>query len=203
MKRWIFLFVLFFVTQASAQETSRVFLLDDFEGEITTGPEGTVDTGTENGSTVEVSADTQNKISGEQSLKIVYDAVTNGDIWVGRGYQLSAKSAGQWTRIPEEVGWEQYGAISFWILGEGKGTSIAFDIKDAKGRTFRFMLTDDHKIWKQVVCPFDQFEPDAGQGVSAPEENVPVFPLLSFRFKPMAIARGAIDVDAVSLEPLN
>lgn len=206
MKRrigWFFIFFLFFVTSISAQETSRVFLLDDFEGDITTGFAGTVDVAAENGARVEVSADTQNKVSGEQSLKIVYEAVTGGEIHVGRGYQLDAKAAGQWTDVPEEINWQQYGALSVWMLGEGQEAVIAFDIKDARGKVFRFLLMDDQTGWKQEICPFDQFKPVDGEWVSTPEEGFPVFPLMSFQLKPMAIAQGTILVDAVSLEPLN
>ncbi|TAM40201.1 hypothetical protein EPN54_02845, partial [bacterium] len=50
-------------------------LLDDFEISVSNGPEGTVDFGAGNGSSVAVSQATDIKNTGNQALKVVYDAV--------------------------------------------------------------------------------------------------------------------------------
>ncbi|MFA5039399.1 MAG: carbohydrate binding domain-containing protein [Candidatus Omnitrophota bacterium] len=198
--------VFFFLCMAwaSAQENPKAFLLDDFEGDVISDPKGTIDAGSGNGSSVVVSADRENKKSGEQSLKIDYDAVGGGYIWVARGYQLDVKGAALWTKAPQDIDWSRYGAISVYLLGEGSGARIAFDIKDAGGEIFRTMITDDTKGWKQVVAPFDQFLPRGDWQPAAAEVNGNLdFPVMSFQFEPIAVAKGVIHVDAVTLEPLN
>jgi hypothetical protein len=186
----------------NAQEAKTAFLLDDFEGSIVSGQ--TVDAGAGNGSAVTVSADTQEKRSGDQSLKIDYDAVSGGYMWIARGYNLDVKGAALWSAEPEKVNWAGYGAVSFYFKGSGSGAQMAFDIKDAGGEIFRFMVKDDAKDWKQVVCSFDQFFPRGDwQPETADKNGTLDFPVRSFQFEPIAIAKGVINVDEVSLEPLN
>jgi beta-glucosidase len=205
MKSFLFIFLLGCVAVtgcAQAQETKKAFLLDDFEGPIVAGQ--TIDAGAGNGSAVTVSADTQANHSGSQSLKIDYDAVGGGYIWVARGYGLDVKGAALWTSEPEKINWASYGAISFYFKGSASGSQMAFDIKDAGGEIFRFMVKDDAKDWKQVICPFDQFFPRGDWQPPAADKNGKLdFPIKSFQFEPIAIAKGAINVDEVSLEPLN
>lgn len=187
-----------------AQEGPKSFLLDDLEGEIISDPKGTIDAGAGNGSSVNVSADKENKKSGGQSLRMDYDAVSGGYIWVARGYNLDVKGAALWTKPPQEINWQGYAAITFYLFGSGSGAKIAFDLKDAKGEIFRFMVTDDTKGWKQIVCPFDQFLPRGDWQPPTAEANGTLdFPVMSFQFEPIAVAKGAVNVDAVSLEPLN
>lgn len=199
-----FLSVLLMTGCVHAQDAQKVFMLDDFEGSIVADPKGTIDAGAGNGSGVTVSADKEIKKSGEQSLKIDYDAVSGGYIWVARGFNLDVKGADQWTKKPQDVPWPSYGAISFYLYGAASGARMAFDIKDAGGEMFRFMVTDDTKGWKQVVCPFDQFFPRGDwQPQTADVNGTLDFPVMSFQFEPIAIAKGVIYVDDVSLEPLN
>jgi|GEM_PF-340420 len=200
-----FLSVLLVAGCVQAQDTPKAFVLDDFEGPIVMDPkEGTIDAGAGNGSSVTVSADKENKKSGEQSLKIDYDAVGGGYIWVARGFNLDVKGADRWTKKPQDIAWSSYGAISFYLYGTASGMRMAFDVKDAGGEMFRFMVTDDTKGWKQVICPFDQFFPRGDwQPPTADVNGTLDFPIMSFQFEPIAIAKGAIDVDDVSLEPLN
>lgn len=199
-----FLFVLMLGACASAQEGKKVLVLDDFEGEIVAGPSGTIDAGSGNGSSVEVSADKVDKVSGEQSLKITYGAAAGGYIWVARGYELDVKGAAKWINEPGKIEWSRYGAISFFLRGTASGGKIAFDVKDAQNEMFRFMVTDDSKEWKPVICPFDQFFARGDwQPVHATTNATLDFPIKSFQWEPIAVAQGTINVDEVVLEPLN
>jgi hypothetical protein len=189
---------------ALGEEAKKVLVLDDFEFEITSGPQGTIDVGAGNGSSVAVSADEEIKKTGAQSLKIDYDAVSGGYIRVARGYNLDVKGAAVWLHAPQDIKWSSYAAISFYLDGQGSGAKIAFDVKDAGGEMYRFMVIDDTKGWKQVICPFDQFLPRGDR--QPPTGNAPEimdFPLMSFQFEPIAIAKGTVRIDDVVLEPLN
>ncbi|HQP91550.1 MAG TPA: carbohydrate binding domain-containing protein [Candidatus Omnitrophota bacterium] len=201
--KFLLFFTLFFICGVcSAQEEKKIFVIDDFEGEIISGPAGTIDIDAGGGSSVEVSADNTEKKSGQQSLKIVYDAVSGGYIRVARGYDLDVKGAARWLIEPEKINWDSYAAISFAMLGTGSGAKIAFDIKDANSQIFRFMVIDDSQTWKTVVCPFDQFSA-IGQPQNAGTDVTLVFPIKSFQFEPVAISKDMINVDEVALEPLN
>ena len=79
------IFLLPIITLAFAEGGG--LLLDDFEGIILGGPEGTVDFGAGGGSSVEVVGATDIKYSGSQSIKVTYDAVPNGYMWVARGFE--------------------------------------------------------------------------------------------------------------------
>jgi len=179
-------------------------VLDDFEGEIIVGMGGTIDAGSGNGSFVDVSADKANKKNGQQSLKITYDAVSGGYIWVARGYGLGMKGASRWLIEPEKIDWTKYGAISFYMLGSGSGVKLAFDVKDAGGEIFRFIATDDSKDWKLIVCSFDQLVARSDwQPPTATANGTLDFPIKSFQFEPLPISKGTLNVDEVALEPLN
>lgn len=203
MKRSILFFgLLCVVCLMSVTCQAQGVLVDDFEGAIIQGQ--TIDAGTGNGSSLVVSGDLSVKHSGAQSLKLDYDAVPGGYMWVSRGYGLGVKGAAAWLVEPEKVDWTKYGAISFYFKGSGSGASMAFDIKDKWGEIFRFMVTDDSADWKRVVCPFDQFfvrgdwQPD-----SADKNAILDFPVRSFQFEFIAVAKGAVNIDEVQLEPLN
>lgn len=204
MKRQVVLLsmLLFFVScgMIYAQE-KNVLILDDFEGEIYSDPKGTIDAGAGNGSTVEVSADQQQKYDGMQSLKIVYDAVSGGYMWIARGYGLDVKGAAQWKVAPQDIDWPQYKSIVFFMNGSNSGTNIAFDIKDAGKELFRFMIKDDFTGWKKIVCSFDMFFPRGDwQPADADTNGVLDFPVMSFQFEPIAINKGSFNIDNVSLE---
>jgi len=208
MKKKYFLLTLFLFFSmgllACAQESPKNLVLDNFEGEIIGGPQGTIDAGGGNGSSVAVSGDKTNKEAGEQSLKIDYDAVSGGYIWVARGYNLDVKGAAAWLVEPENIKWDSYGAISFYMFGTDSKLRMAFDVKDAGGEMFRFMVTDDFKGWKQIVCPFSQFFPRGDwQPATATVNGLLEFPIKSFQFEPIAVAKGIVNIDEVALEPLN
>lgn len=174
-------------------------LLDDFEISVTGGPEGTVDFGAGNGSSVTVTAAADIKNSGNQALKVVYDAVPGGYIYVSRGSGLDAKNA-NWTFKPTDIKWEEYSAISFYVYGADSKTKIAFDIKDNGGEIWRFITDDDSKGWKKVVASFDKFAArDDWQPADADKNTRLDFPIKIFQFEPLPESKGTLYFDTVEL----
>jgi hypothetical protein len=201
---WVGLLMFVSSMPSLAQEPKRGLPLDDFEGAIVTGPDGTIDAGSGNGSSVSVSAAKDIRHSGAQSLKIDYDAVSGGYIWVARGYGLDVKGAAAWLAEPSKVNWSNYAAFTFYMYGSDSKARMAFDIKDANGEIFRFMVTDDFKGWKQIVCPFEQFFPRGDWQPQTAQVNGKLdFPIKSFQFEPIAVSKGTLYVDDVELEALN
>jgi hypothetical protein len=185
-----------------AQETTKGLLIDDFEDSLVAVK--TIDAGATNGSMVHASIDPMEKHSGAQSLKIKYDAVSGGDIWVSRGAGSGIPGAVPWLVELDKIAWANYGAISFYLKGMGSGALLAFDVKDAGGEIFRFMVKDNDKDWKQVVCAFDQFFSRGDwQPANAEKNGVLDFPIKSFQFEPITVSKGVIYIDEVALEPLN
>ena len=174
-------------------------LVDDFEIAITGGPDGTVDFGAGNGSSVEVIESTDIKNSGNKAMKVVYDAVGGGYIYVSRGTGLDAKNA-NWNINPSDIKWEEYNAISFYVYGTDSKTRIAFDIKDNGGEIWRFVTEDDFKGWKRVVCNFDKFVVrDDWQPESADKNLQLDFPIKIFQFEPLSESKGTLYFDTVEL----
>ena len=191
--------VIFFcsITVCFAQGSS--LLLDDFQGPISAGPEGTVDFGAGGGSSVEVSAASDIKYSGNQSIKVVYDAVSGGYMWVARGFGLDAKNAA-WLLKPEEIKWAEYNSISFYMYGSSSKAWIAFDIKDNGNEIWRFLVEDNFTGFKQIICPFKDFFPrDDWQPDNADKNTVIDFPIKSFQFEPRPPAKGTLYFDCVEL----
>lgn len=174
-------------------------LIDDFEGPISGGADGTVDFGAGNGSSVDVTPNSETKRSGAQSLKINYNAVFGGYIYVAKGFNLDAKKA-DWLLKPGEIDWKLYSGIAFYAYGTDSKTSIAFDIKDGGGELWRFIFEDNFHGWKQIICPFDEFfvrtdwQPD-----DADANDTLEFPIRSFQFEPRPEARGTLYIDQVEL----
>ncbi len=180
-----------------AQE--KGLLIDDFEGAISGGVQGTVDFGAGGGSTVDVAASREIKYSGSQSLKVAFDAVSGGYMWIARGFGLDAKNAG-WLVKPEDIKWKDYSAISFYMMGTGSQVQVAFDIKDNSGELWRFMVTDDFKGWKQVVCKFADFTDRSDwQPDSADKNGVLDFPIKSYQWEPRPVSKGTLFFDDVQL----
>ncbi len=174
-------------------------LIDDFEGVIDGGANGTVDFGAGNGSTVSVSASTDIVSAGKQSLKITYDAVSGGYMWIARGFGLDAKNAG-WLFKPESIDWKQYNAVAFNLYGNNSKGSIAFDLKDNGGEIWRFLITDDFTGWKQIICPFDQFFARADWQPDSADKNGQIdYPIKSYQFEPLPEGKGTIYIDDVEL----
>jgi len=174
-------------------------LIDDFEISISNGPEGTVDFGAGNGSNVQVTEAVDIKNSGNKALKVVYDTVKGGYIYVSRGTGLDAKNA-NWSINPTDIKWEEYNAISFYVYGTDSKANIAFDIKDNGGEIWRFITQDDFKGWKRVVCNFDKFVVrDDWQPESADKNGKLDFPIKIFQFEPLAESKGTLYFDTVEL----
>jgi hypothetical protein len=188
-------FVLCVVTFAQGS----TILLDDFENMLIGGPTGTVDFGAGGGSSIEVSGARDIKYSGSQSLKIKYDAVSDGYMWVARGFGLDSKNT-DWLIKPASIDWLKVKAITFYMYGSDTKTMIAFDIKDNGNEMWRFMVEDNFKGWKQIICPFGGFfargdwQPD-----SADKNAVLDFPVKSFQFEPRPQAKGVLYFDKVEL----
>jgi len=172
-------------------------LLDSFEGEIN---KKTVDYGAAKGSFLEVVADKDQKICGEQSLKIIYELGTSGYMWVARGYGLDVAGAARWLHQPSDINWKAYNAISLQMHGSGSGGVVAFDIKDSGGELWRFLLDDDTAGWKEVVCPLNQFFPRGDWQPDTAEKNERLdFPIMSFQFEPRLAGKGVYLFDCVKL----
>jgi len=200
MRKIAYLCLTLFLSTASlccAQE--KGLLIDDFEGVISGGPDGTVDCGAGNGSTVEVAAAIDIAHSGKQSIKVTFDAVQDGYIWIARGFGLDAKNTA-WLVKPEDIKWAEYKAFAFYVYGNESKTKIAFDVKDSGNEIWRFMFEDNFKGWKQIVCPFGEFfargdwQPD-----NADKNAVMDFPVKSFQFEPRSVAKGVLYFDDVEL----
>ena len=189
--------ILFFSSLCFAQ--GEGLLLDDFEGAICGGLDGTVDFGSGNGSSVDLTASTDITHSGKQSLKVIFDAVPDGYMWVARGFGLDANNAG-WLVKPEEIKWNEFSAISFYMYGSDSKAKVALDVKDNGGEIWRFMAEDNFKGWKQIVCPFKDFVVrDDWQPDNADKNGTLDFSLRSYQFEPRPEAKGTLYFDDVEL----
>lgn len=199
MKKTCFALLICFSSAAFAFGQEEGLLIDDFEGAISGGPIGSVDFGAGNGSSVEVTAATDIKHSGKQSLKVVYNAVPGGYMWVARGYGLEAKNA-NWQILPEGIKWNEYKAVSFYVYGSDSKTRVSFDIKDNGNEMWRFLLEDNFKGWKQIICPFNEFFPRSDWQPGTADKNSTLdFPVKSFQFEPLPESKGTLYFDEVGL----
>ncbi|MFH0855666.1 MAG: carbohydrate binding domain-containing protein [Candidatus Omnitrophota bacterium] len=174
-------------------------LVDDFEIAVSAGPEGTVDFGAGNGSTIKVTAAADVKNTGKQSLKVDFDAVTGGYMYVARGEGLDAHNTG-WLVNPDDIKWQDYKAFSFYMYGSGSKGKIAFDLKDNGNEIWRFIVEDNFKGWKQIICNFDQFTVRGDwQPQSSDNNGMLNFPVKSFQFEPLPPFKGIIYFDTMEL----
>ncbi len=199
MKRIGFLaFILALAIVSICYAEKKFMIIDDFEGAISGGPAGTVDFGAGNGSTIEVTASTDIKQSGQQAIKVTFDVVPEGYMWVARGKNLDANNAG-WILKTEDIAWEKYQAISFYMYGMNSGIDVAFDIKDNGNEIWRFIVKDDFSGWKQIICAFDKFYArDDWQPNDADKNGSIDFPVKSYQFEPRS-GKGTLYFDAVAL----
>ncbi|UCD15530.1 MAG: hypothetical protein JSV34_00315 [Candidatus Omnitrophota bacterium] len=172
-------------------------LIDSFEGDINAR---TVDYGAGQGSSLKVEADKSLKVCGSQSLKLDYDLKPSSYMWIARGYNLDVAGAAKWLVKPSEVAWEKYNAISIYMYGGNSDAVIAFDIKDAQGEFWRFIIDDDFGGWKEIICPFSQFFVRGDwQPESATRNEVLDFPIMSFQFEPRMPGEGRCNFDCVKV----
>lgn len=197
MGKKLFFSLAAFLFLFSTTIAEEALLIDDFEGPIS---EETVDFGTGRGSNLEVLAEKEVKFSGNQSLKIIYDAVSGGYMWIARGYDLDIKVAGAWLALPEDINWRNFNAISFYMYGQNSGNAVTFDTKDNGNEMWRFILKDDFSGWKQVIVRFEEFfaRPD-WQPQNADKNSSLDFPIKSFQFEPLPEGRGTLYFDCVEL----
>ena len=199
MKIWHLALILVLSITVSCAAQNKGLLIDDFENPISGGPDGTVDFGAGGGSSVDVIADTGIKYSGKQSLKVTYDAVSGGYMWVARGLGLDAKNTA-WLVKPEDIDWKKFKAISFYMYGSDSKARIAFDIKDNGKEMWRYMLEDNFKGWKKITCPFNEFFARSDWQPDNADKNAALdFPIKSFQFEPRPEAKGTLYFDAVEL----
>ncbi len=193
----LLILVLCFGVSCSAQ--SKGLLLDDFEGAISGGPDGTVDFGAGNSSTVEVTAAGDIKHSGKQSLKVIYSAIAGGYMWIARGFGLDAKNT-KWLVAPEAIDWKKYKVVSFYMYGSDSKTKVAFDVKDNGNEIYRFLVEDNFKGWKEIACPLDQFFARGDWQPDSADKNANMdFPLKSYQFEPLPESKGTLYFDEVKL----
>lgn len=175
------------------------FVIDDFEAVLSGGENGTVDFGAGNGSEVEVTGASDIVHSGKQSLKLTFEAVADGYMWVARGFDLDATGSA-WLVKPEDIKWSEYKAIAFYMYGNDSKAKIAFDIKDSGNEMWRFMFEDNFKGWKQIASPFsDFFARGDWQPGNADKNAVLDFPIKSFQFEPRPESKGTLYFDDVEL----
>jgi len=174
-------------------------LIDDFEVAVSGGLDGTVDFGAGNGSSVNVTASTDIRNTGKQALKVDYDAVQGGYIYVAKGKGLDAKNA-NWSVKPEDIKWEDYKGFSFYMYGTDSKARVAFDIKDNGDEIWRFTVEDNFKGWRQIVCDFDKFTVrDDWQPNSADKNAKLDLPVKIFQFEPLPVSKGTLYFDTVEL----
>lgn len=194
---FILIFLLSVTTLCIAQENT--LLIDDFENPVSGGPQGTVDFGAGGGSWIDVTSDTSIKHSGKQSLKVTYEAIAGGYMWIARGFDLDAKNTA-WLVRPEDIEWQKFSAISFYMYGNDSKTRIAFDIRDNGSEMWRFILEDDFTGWRRITCPFNEFFCRSDwQPNKADKNGILDFPLRSFQFEPLPEAKGVLYFDTVEL----
>ncbi|HNX81015.1 MAG TPA: carbohydrate binding domain-containing protein [Candidatus Omnitrophota bacterium] len=199
MKKLLFAFSLVVVCAAWAFAAEKSVQLDDFEGVISGGAEGTVDFGAGNGSAVEVTATPEQAHGGKQSLKVVYDAVSGGYMYIAKGTKLDAKKA-DWKVKPEDVNWKEFNAISVWVFGADSKETVAIDVKDNGGEIWRSTFVDDFKGWKQIAILFNEFKArDDWQPDSADKNGTLDFPVRSYQFEPLTPGKGVLYFDDVEI----
>ena len=192
-------FTVFLCITGAAIAQEKKLLLDDFEGVISGGSDGTVDFGAGNGSSVEVAADISIMHSGKQSLKVIYNAVPDGYMYVAKGMGLDAKNA-CWLVKPQDIKWNEYNAVSFYMYGSGSKAKVAFDIKDNGNEIWRYILEDNFQGWKQIVCSFGQFAARNDWQPEAADKNTTIdFPIKSYQFEPLPESQGTLYFDDVEL----
>lgn len=199
MKKRLVLFIVSFLFVCSSYAQDTGLLIDDFEGAITGGADGTADFGSGNGSSVVVTASPEMAKSGAQSLKVVYNAVAGGYMWIARGFGLDAANSA-WLAQPKDIDWQQYNAFSFQMYGSDTKAQIAVDIKDNGGEMWRFIVNDNFTGWQEIICPLDQFFARSDwQPQDADKNDTLDFPVKSYQFEVLPEAKGTLYFDEVKL----
>lgn len=195
--RYIIIAVTLFFLFAGCSGPEPELLIDSFEGDLNIE---TVDFGSSSDSSLKVEAEKELKAHGEQAIKLIYSLTPSGYMWAARGYNLDTKGAARWLVRPKKINWRRYNAISLFMYGSNSGGMVVFDVKDAGGEMWRFLLEDNFKGWKEIVCPFTQFFVRTDwQPQSAEKNDILDFPIMSFQFEPRLPGKGIYYFDCVKL----
>ena len=181
----------------SCSQPQDELLIDSFEGKLN---HETVDFGASIGSSLKVEAEKELKVCGKQSMKLDYVLDRDGYMWVARGYNVDVKGAGRWLVKPQKIHWEEFGAFSIYMYGSNSGGVVNFDVKDAGGEMWRFVIKDDFEGWKEVIFPFSSFFVRKDwQPQTAKRNEILDFPVMSFQFEPRLTSKGVYYFDCVKL----
>ena len=192
------MFIFCFAAFSLAQLQEQGLLIYDFEGPITGGAGGTIDFGAGNGSSVQVTASGDVKHNGTQSLKVVYNAVPGGYMYVAKGFGLDAKNSG-WLINPDAIDWKKYNAIAIYMFGSDSKTQVAVDLKDNGNEMWRLIVNDNFTGWKEVVCAFSEFYARGDWQPDSADKNANLdFPLKSYQFEPLPESKGTLYFDDTS-----
>ena len=194
------LFLVFAISLAGVcRAQQKDLLIDDLEGAVSSGPEGTFDYGTGGGSLLELSASTEVKNSGGQSIKMTYDAIPGGYMWFARGLGLDATNAA-WLVKNTDIDWAKYSAISLYVYGSDSKATVAIDLKDSGNELWRYVVADDFKGWKRFVLPFKGFRARDDWQPEGADTNLKLdFPLKTYQVEVLPEAKGVLYVDTIEL----
>ncbi|MCX5706102.1 MAG: hypothetical protein NTW13_00245 [Candidatus Omnitrophica bacterium] len=205
MKKFSLVFLVFIAAVSFQFAAVRSFaadadlVIEDMEKPVVAGPEGTVDFGAGNGSSVEVVSSSDVKYSGDKAIKITFNAVPGGYMYVAKGDKLDAKNA-SWQVSSQDIKWDEYKAISFYMYGSDSKARVAIDIKDKGNEIWRYIIQDNFTGWKKIVCNFSDFTARSDwQPNDAEKDAVLAFPITSFQFEPLPESKGTIYIDKVEL----
>lgn len=200
MKTIFFITAFVFMLSALPAQAQEKLLIDDFEGPIYTGPSGTVGTGTTEYAILEITADTDIKYSGEQSLKVTFNTGSGkGTAWIAKGFDLEESSGAGWPVNPKDIEWNKYSGFSFYIYGGNSGNKIKLHVTDNGSEIFEYVFTDDFIGWKDITCNFNDFYAGPWQPENADKNNKIDFPVKSFTFIFPSGETGTLYIDRAEL----
>ncbi|MCD4780365.1 MAG: hypothetical protein K8S27_07455 [Candidatus Omnitrophica bacterium] len=203
MKKWhdfsALLMIVFAVHLTSGCSISPEdgLVLDSFEGPIDAS---TLEYGAASGSTIKVQADRDIKECGQQALRLEYELMPKEYMYCARGYGLDVLGAIWEGPAPDKIDWQKYQGITFDMYGNTNGM-LAFDVKDAGGELWRFLIEDRFVGWTVINCPFSEFKVrDDWQPTTADGNKVLDFPIQSFQWEPKTPGKGIFYFDCLKLK---
>ena len=121
-------------------------------------------------------------------------------MWVGRGYDLTVKTAAAWLVEPKDIDFSKYNALSLAIYGANTTNQIAIDIVDNGFEYWRYLIDDNFTGWKEFTIAFSDFFPRSDWQPEKAEKNGELnFPLKVFQFEPRPEGKGTLYFDYVRL----
>ena len=172
-------------------------ILDSFEGEIS---RKTVDYGAGADTYINVTASSEIKFCGKQSLKLEYDRVESSYMFCARGYGLDVLGATWEGKAPDKIKWDKYNAVSLQVYGNNNGKTIAFDVKDVSGEIYRHTFIDNFKGWQEVVISLVSIKVREDWQPKGIDGNKQLnFPLKAFQFEVLTVGQGTVYFDCVKM----